>query len=91
MGFGAAFAYDSPAAIFREHARLSAFENDGARDFDIGAVANFSDAEYDVLQPFQWPRPAGVGAAAAAVRRRPLLHARAAKRSSCRRRRARRR
>ena len=59
MGFGSAFDYDSPAAIFREHARLSAFENDGARDFDIGAVANLSDAEYDALQPFQWPRPAG--------------------------------
>ena len=60
MGFDSAFAYDSPAAIFREHARLSAFENDGARDFDIGAVANLSDDEYDALQPFQWPRPAGV-------------------------------
>ena len=59
MGFGGAFDYDSPAAIFREHARLSAFENEGARDFDIGAVANLSDAEYDALQPFQWPRPAG--------------------------------
>jgi assimilatory nitrate reductase catalytic subunit len=59
MGFGSAFDYDSPAAIFREHARLSAFENDGARDFDIGAVANLSDAEYDALPPFQWPRPAG--------------------------------
>ena len=60
MGFGAAFAYETPAAIFREHARLSAFENDGTRDFDIGAVASLTDAEYDALEPFQWPRPAGV-------------------------------
>ena len=60
MGFGNAFDYDSPAAVFREHARLSAFENGGARDFDIGAVARLSDADYDALQPFQWPRPAGV-------------------------------
>ena len=59
MGFGSAFRYDSPAAIFREHAQLSAFENGGTRDFDIGAVASVSDAEYDALQPFQWPRPAG--------------------------------
>jgi assimilatory nitrate reductase catalytic subunit len=59
MGFGSAFDYDSPAAIFREHARLSEFENGGARDFDIGAVAGVSEAEYDALQPFQWPRPAG--------------------------------
>src|SRR6187401_519537 len=60
MGFGPAFDYDGPAAIFREHARLSAFENDGARAFDIGAVASMSDAEYEALQPFQWPHPAGV-------------------------------
>jgi len=58
MGLGAAFAFDSPAAVFREHARLSAFENEGRRDFDIGGVATLSDAEYDALEPFQWPRPA---------------------------------
>ena len=28
-----------PAEIFREHAALSAFENDGERLFDIGALA----------------------------------------------------
>jgi len=58
LGFGAAFAYDSPAAIFREHARLSAFENDGRRDFDIGALADLGDADYETLAPLQWPRPA---------------------------------
>jgi assimilatory nitrate reductase catalytic subunit len=61
MGFGAQFAYDNAAAIFREHARLSAFENAGARDFDIGAVAEIGDAEYEALEPFQWPCPAGGG------------------------------
>ena len=30
------------ADIFREHAALSAFENDGTRDFDIGALARAS-------------------------------------------------
>jgi assimilatory nitrate reductase catalytic subunit len=35
MGFGAAFDYAGPAAIFREHAALSAFENNGTRDFDL--------------------------------------------------------
>ncbi len=29
----------SAADVFREHAALSAFENDGTRDFDIGALA----------------------------------------------------
>jgi assimilatory nitrate reductase catalytic subunit len=59
MGFGAAFAYRSPAEIFREHARLSAFENGGARDFDIGALAAISDDEYDDLPPVIWPLRAG--------------------------------
>ncbi len=61
MGFGAAFAYDSPAAIFREHAQLSAFENGGTRDFDIGAVAYLSEAQYETVEPFQWPSPADRG------------------------------
>jgi len=58
MGFGRAFAHRLPADIFREHARLSAFENDGSRAFDIGALAELSDDEYDALEPVQWPLPA---------------------------------
>jgi len=57
MGFGEAFDYAGPAAIFREHAALSAFENNGARDFDIGGLAKLSDAAYDALEPTQWPAP----------------------------------
>ena len=37
LGHGEAFAWKSVADIFREHAALSAFENSGARAFDIGA------------------------------------------------------
>jgi assimilatory nitrate reductase catalytic subunit len=55
LGFGAAFNYTSPADIFREHAALSAFENNGSRDFDIGALASLSDEAYDALGPVQWP------------------------------------
>ncbi len=58
MGYSG-FDYDGPAAIFREHAALSAFENNGARDFDIGAWADVSDEVFDTLAPFQWPQPAG--------------------------------
>src|SRR6266540_4172628 len=47
MGFGEAFAFGSPAQIFREHAALSAFENGGRRDFDLGGLAGISDAAYD--------------------------------------------
>src|SRR5690606_1962478 len=60
MGYGRAFAYRSPVEIFREHARLSAFENDGARAFDIGGLAALTDDEYDTLSPVQWPVPAGL-------------------------------
>jgi assimilatory nitrate reductase catalytic subunit len=52
MGFGQAFAYSGPAAIFAEHAALSAFENDGSRDFDLSGLV---DADYASLAPTQWP------------------------------------
>lgn len=59
MGFQGAFAYTSPSEIFAEHAGLSAFENDGRRDFDIGAHAEIDAAAYDALAPFQWPQSLG--------------------------------
>jgi len=55
MGWGAAFNYRSAVDIFREHARLSGFENDGARDFDISAFSNITEAEYQQFEPVQWP------------------------------------
>jgi assimilatory nitrate reductase catalytic subunit len=55
MGFADAFAYASAADIFREHAALSAFENGGRRDFDIGSLATISDDAFDTLDPVQWP------------------------------------
>ena len=59
MGFGKAFDYSSAADVFREHAALSALENAGTRDFDIGALAELSDNEFDALDPVQWPARAG--------------------------------
>jgi assimilatory nitrate reductase catalytic subunit len=58
MGFANAFKYVSPAQIFAEHAALSSFENDGTRDFDIGAYAETDEAQFERLEPFQWPQPA---------------------------------
>ncbi|MGE9009660.1 molybdopterin-dependent oxidoreductase [Leptospira interrogans] len=55
LGFGAAFNFASVADIFREHAALSAFENDGGRDFDIGGLQALSDEAFDALAPVQWP------------------------------------
>jgi assimilatory nitrate reductase catalytic subunit len=55
MGFADAFSYRSPGDVFREHAALAAFENDGSRDFDLGGLADLSDARYAKLDPTQWP------------------------------------
>jgi assimilatory nitrate reductase catalytic subunit len=55
LGFGAAFNFTSAADIFREHAALSAFENDGSRDFDIGGLEGLSDEAFDAMAPVQWP------------------------------------
>jgi assimilatory nitrate reductase catalytic subunit len=55
LGFGAAFDFASAADVFREHAALSAFENGGSRDFDIGALSSLSDEAYDALAPALWP------------------------------------
>lgn len=55
MGFEQAFAFDSAAAIFREHAALSGFENDGERLFDISALSALSDQQYQQMTPRSWP------------------------------------
>ncbi|MBI1201837.1 MAG: molybdopterin-dependent oxidoreductase [Rhodopseudomonas sp.] len=55
LGFAEAFPYASVGEVFREHAALSAFENDGTRDFDIGSLAALGDAEFNALDPVQWP------------------------------------
>jgi assimilatory nitrate reductase catalytic subunit len=55
LGFGSAFEYTSAAAIFREHAALSAFENNGSRDFDIGGLSEVSDEAFDAMTPVLWP------------------------------------
>ena len=76
LGFGAAFDYKSAADIFREHAALSAFENNGSRDFDIGALTSLSDDAFDAMTPVQWPIARRRRAAGALLRRRPFLRQR---------------
>src|SRR5262249_60245437 len=61
MGFASAFAYESAADIFREHAALSAFENGGPRDFVPGGLPTISDRAFHHLDPAQRP-----------LRRRPM-------------------
>jgi assimilatory nitrate reductase catalytic subunit len=59
LGFADAFDFKSAADIFREHAALSALENDGSRDFDIGALQSLSDEAFDDMLPRQWPLRSG--------------------------------
>jgi assimilatory nitrate reductase catalytic subunit len=54
LGHADAFAWTGPSDIFREHARLSAHENDGARLFNLAPLADLSCAEYDALPPTRW-------------------------------------
>ena len=58
LGLEQAFPYQSAGEIFREHAALSGFENNtehGLRDFDLSALADISERDYERLQPIQWP------------------------------------
>jgi assimilatory nitrate reductase catalytic subunit len=59
LGFGPGFDFATAADIFREHAALSAFENEGARAFDLGALASLSNEAFDALEPVQWPAREG--------------------------------
>jgi assimilatory nitrate reductase catalytic subunit len=54
MGWRDAFGYERPADIYREHARLSAYRNDGRRLFDIGHHGALTNAQYDALEPTRW-------------------------------------
>ncbi|MEM6604876.1 MAG: molybdopterin-dependent oxidoreductase [Pseudomonadota bacterium] len=55
MGWSSAFDYRSAHEIFLEHARLSAFENPDTRAFNIGGLADLTEAQYLNLDPIQWP------------------------------------
>jgi len=56
LGHEQEFSFSSAAEIFREHAELSAFENNGTRDFDLGPLAQINDAAFDALDPVIWKR-----------------------------------
>ena len=55
LGFEKAFHYSGPHEIFVEHAALSGYNNNGARAFDISALASLDKSAYDALAPIQWP------------------------------------
>jgi assimilatory nitrate reductase catalytic subunit len=54
MGWRNAFAYDRPADIWREHARLTAYQNDGQRLLNLRSHATIGNDAYDAMAPFRW-------------------------------------
>ena len=58
MGWGDAFAWDSPAQVFAEHAALSGIAGGLGSDFDISTLGGITPAKYDTMQPFLWPQSA---------------------------------
>ena len=64
MGWADAFGWETPAAVFREHAALSGHANGGRRIFDISAMADLNDAGFDAMQSFRWPLPSGASSEA---------------------------
>ncbi len=54
MGWKTPFAYDRPADIWREHCRLSTYDNDGSRLFALPGAAQGGNAAYDAMVPFRW-------------------------------------
>ena len=54
MGFDG-FDFKGPVDIFNEHIALSAFNNQGQRDFDLSGLGHLSQTQYDSFRPIQWP------------------------------------
>jgi assimilatory nitrate reductase catalytic subunit len=54
MGWSGSFAYESPADIYREHARLSTYRNGGRRLFDLADHVALSNPDYEALEPYRW-------------------------------------
>jgi assimilatory nitrate reductase catalytic subunit len=54
MGWVGEFAYGRPADIWREHARLTAYQNEGARVLNLKPHTAIGNAAYDAMEPFRW-------------------------------------
>jgi assimilatory nitrate reductase catalytic subunit len=62
MGFADAFGWRAPAQVFREWARLTAYENRD-RLLNLGPLSGITLDAYDALAPVQWPVTAAGGTA----------------------------
>ena len=57
LGWGEAFAFASPAAIWREYSAMTALARRHGKRLDLTAHATLTDAEYAAMKPFQWGGP----------------------------------
>jgi assimilatory nitrate reductase catalytic subunit len=63
MGYADAFGWRTPGQVFREYARMTAYENTD-RFLNLGAFAGLTADGYAALEPVQWPVTAqGLGTA----------------------------
>jgi assimilatory nitrate reductase catalytic subunit len=62
MGFGDAFSWRANAQVFREWARLTAYENT-SRVLNLSGLVGLTPEGYDALEPVQWPVAAAGGTA----------------------------
>ena len=54
MGYGDAFAWNGPAAVFREYAAMTLLARQRGLQLDLTDKAQLRDEEYDALEPFRW-------------------------------------
>ncbi|MFV2060455.1 MAG: molybdopterin-dependent oxidoreductase, partial [Gammaproteobacteria bacterium] len=55
MGFKEGFNYATSLDVFKEHAALSGYKNNGSRDFNISYFENISEDDFWSISPVQWP------------------------------------
>lgn len=55
LGYGKAFNYQDEAAIYREFAALTSFENNDERDLKLGSLQHLDWTHYRDFKPVQWP------------------------------------
>jgi assimilatory nitrate reductase catalytic subunit len=62
LGFSGGFDFEGPAAVFDEHARLTALSQRFGLQLDLQGLAGLTSARYDALTATQWPIPASTAA-----------------------------
>ena len=54
MGWGDAFTFATPAAVFREYAAMTALAPRHGKLLDLSDKADITDRAYEMLEPFKW-------------------------------------